>query len=288
MKERKLSTLIGLILSDGGISCSHNNAEIFFTNTSEKLIEIFTSISKELFGVEPKIRRKAGKFFQINLPSKSAANFLLSLINTGRKKRCNRTPICPKLKGMTNGSCIVCSPIKIRNDIFPLIKLPDFIKNDRQNKIEFLKIMFSCDGGIALFPRKGKGKLRIEREVFLACKHPLLREMVVDLLSSLGIQAKNDEKKNKVLIRDFENMKKFKDIVGFIDGVLVTKNSKTWRNFEKNKILDIAVKTFEMSKPLTLGLWSKFNSRQEIISFLKSLLTPHYSGTPVNGREVTN
>jgi hypothetical protein len=288
VKERRLSTLIGLILSDGGISFSHNNAEIFFTNTSEKLIEIFTSISKELFGVEPKIRRKAGKFFQINLPSKNAANFLLSLINTGRKKRCNRVPICPKLKGMTNGSCIVCSPIKIRNDIFPLIKLPDFIKNDRQNKIEFLKAMFSCDGGVALFPRRGKGKLRIEREVFLACKHPLLREMVIELLSSLGIQAKNDEKKNKVLIRDFENMRKFKDIIGFIDGVLVTRNSKTWRNFEKNKILDIALKTFEISKPLTTGLWSKFNSKQEIISFLKSLLTPHYSGTPVNGREVTN
>jgi hypothetical protein len=80
-------------------------------------------------------------------------------------------------------------------------------------------------------------------------------------------------------------MRKFKDIIGFIDGVLVTRNSKTWRNFEKNKILDIALKTFEMSKPLTTGLWSKFNSKQEIISFLKSLLTPHYSGNIV-GRSI--
>jgi hypothetical protein len=281
MNKRKLSTLIGFILSDGGISCTQGHTEIFFTNTSEKLIEIFNQLSMDLFGIQPKIRRKSGNFLQISIPSQDAASFLLKLTNTGRKKRCGRKPVCPKLKGMTNGSCLICSPIKIGNDLFPLVTLPNFIKNNRQNKIAFLRAIFSCDGGIALFPRIGGGKLRIEREVFLACKHPLLREMVIELLNSLVIQAKNDERKNKVLIRDFKNMKKFKDIIGFIDGVTITKNSKVWKNFEKNKILDLAIKTFEMSKPLTQGLWARFNSKQEIVSFLKSLLPPHYSGTPV-------
>jgi hypothetical protein len=66
--------------------------------------------------------------------------------------------------------------------------------------------------------------------------------MVIELLNSLGIQAKNDERKNKVLIRDFKNMKKFKDIIGFIDGVTITKNSKVWKNFEKTKFWILLLK----------------------------------------------
>ena len=69
---------------------------------------------------------------------------------------------------------------------------------------------------------------------------------------------------------------KFAKEIRFVNGVKVTKNSKNWCGFEKNQILDLAIKTFELRKKDL----EKFKTKEEVIDFLKSFLKrPSLSGS---------
>jgi len=269
MNKVRLARLLGFILTDGGISNRNGKPEVFFTTKDRVLAEIFIKDCKSLFKMTPKQRRNSN-FHDLRIISSDISKKIVNLIGSGRKKPCNHEPVCPLLQGKERE--IIHEHIKIGNEIFPVVKVPEFIKKDRKCIREFLKAVFTCDGGISLFPRVGHGKLRIERELFLACKNPTLRNEIENLLKLLDIKCVNSEKKGKILIRDCENIRKFQKLVSFIEGAKITKNSKFWQGIEKNEVLKLAVKTFGMSKPLSKGLWTKFESRNNLISFLRSML----------------
>jgi hypothetical protein len=69
-----------------------------------------------------------------------------------------------------------------------------------------------------------------------------------------------------VVLERKEDLIKFQKEVRFVDGVKVTKNG-IWSGMDKNNVLDILVKTFEIPQSFI----DKFSSKEEIINFLKTL-----------------
>ena len=74
--------------------------------------------------------------------------------------------------------------------------------------------------------------------------------------------------KRQVVLFKKQDIIKFRKEIGFIRGVKVTKDSKNWEGFEKNLILDLAIKTFELKKKDL----QEFKMKNEIALFLKSLI----------------
>jgi hypothetical protein len=63
-------------------------------------------------------------------------------------------------------------------------------------------------------------------------------------------------------------MIKFQKEIRFVDEVKISGKSKNWKGFEKNQILDLAIKTFKLKKKDL----QHFKTKEEVINFLKSLL----------------
>jgi hypothetical protein len=275
-KSNELAEFIGILISDGGISFGPSSKEIFFVGTSSELARRFSKLSNEIFGINPRrIFRKTRTFkdvYDLRIRSDKAISFILGLMNTCRTRPCHNTPSCPKLRNRSYQSCLECKPVDHFGKKYPMVKIPDFITMNKKYSRYFLRMVFTCDGGVSLYPRTGHGKLRIERELFLGCRHPLLRKEYVKLLSTFQIRSMDKPKKGKVLIRDLKNMRKFRKEIGFIPNVKATGDSKYWEGLEKNKFLGFAIRTSEMSKQLSPGLWTKFNSKNEILNHLKSKL----------------
>jgi hypothetical protein len=210
--------------------------------------------------------------FDLRINSKEVVSQILCIVNACRTKACHNTPSCPKLRKRNYQSCSKCKPIHHFGKKYPLIQIPDFITKDKECTRSFLRVVFSCDGGVSLYPRIGHNKLRIERELFVGCKHPLLRKQYVKLLKVFQIDPMNKPNKGKVLIRDLKNMKRFEEKIGFLPNVNATGDSKYWKGVEKNRMLKFAIETSKMSQPLSSGLWTNFDSKQDILNFLKSKL----------------
>ncbi|MGB9613344.1 MAG: hypothetical protein ACPL4K_04105, partial [Candidatus Margulisiibacteriota bacterium] len=83
------------------------------------------------------------------------------------------------------------------------------------------------------------------RTVFLACKHPQLRLDYLFLLHSLGIEARNVDKDNKIKIETEKDIRKFAKIIGFIKGVKISDHSKFWRRYEKQQVLEMMVSSYD-------------------------------------------
>src|SRR3989338_10083657 len=137
--------------------------------------------------------------------------------------------------------------LRYKNGKLPKTHLPieELIRHDVVK--EFLQSAFSCDGGVSLYVARRKTKKDeakwLIRGVYLACAHPKLRKEYITLLQSLGITA-CDAGDGKVKIRDKENMKKFYQKVGFIDGVHITHTSRFWPNIEKQKLLEKVIDSY--------------------------------------------
>ena len=183
MNKKSLSRLLGFLLSDGGISNS-KIPEIFFVTTDKALATHFVTTVEELFEIKIKRRKRKNKrVTDLRISSKEIVIFINQLVGSTRTKACNHYPICPVLQNKNIG--LEHSHIKIGKNVYSVIKLPKFILNNKENAREFLRAMFSCDGGVSLYPRKGNEKLRVEREVFLGCRHPLLRDQIQKILKEV-------------------------------------------------------------------------------------------------------
>jgi len=139
------------------------------------------------------------------------------------------------------------------NEIFPPTKLP--IKHlIGANKVSsFLKAAFSCDGGVNLY--KGRYKLRdgyefLIRNVYLSCHHPQLQLDYDKLLKFLDIKSKILPKDNRIIIQGREQLQKFRDKVGFLEGVKITQHSAYWQGWAKNKVLNLAVSSYGNSRKI--------------------------------------
>lgn len=223
--------LLGILYTDGCLSKkSKNSWRFYLSNTSYKIIQIFKNCMIVFFGLDNKRVRISEKningkpFYKAVVDSAICGEFLNSRYGTFRTL------------AFKNGD---------GKEIYPPTKLPFGKYSDHQIISRFLKTAFSCDGGINLYVAKSKfGYKFLIRNAYIACKHPQLQVDYLELLKVLGIKSKIIEKDGKILIQGRNELNKFKEKIGFIKGVRITQNSAFWQGFEKSKVLDLALDSY--------------------------------------------
>lgn len=237
-----LGIVIGLLLTDGCVRT--NKWKITFTNKSEALQNFFKDKFTTVFGSTNfiEIPRQNG-VTNIEINSKQIVTCLLNFTPTFRTRQ-------------------------FKDGTFPPAKIPEFFKELSQEDIrKILQAMFSADGTVVVSIKwdKRKKKWTLSRKIKLASKHPKLKEQIADLLKKLGFHPVIHSE--GVVLQRKGDLIKFREKIRFIDEVKVTKN-KIWGGFNKNDILDLLVKTFNIKQ----NEIDKFKSKEEIINFLKSLM----------------
>lgn len=247
--SKNLASLLAILFTDASVSPKKKNSwRIYFLNSSEKLIQIFRDCIVDVFGLDRERVRigKKDEFYVAVVNSKEIGNHLVSRFGTFRT-------------------------LKYKNGELPEARLPVDQLIASNVVSEFLKVAFSCDGGLCFYPahRGGtRGGTRwLIRTVFLACHHTQLREDYMSLLRSLGIRARNVMADGKIKIEDERNIRKFQELIGFVEGVGVTKHSKFWREYEKQNLLDLMITSYV--NPSRIYNLSKFNRDKDIVRPLR-------------------
>lgn len=241
-----LGILIGLLITDGCVTWSGGSWRITFTGKSKELHKIFKEKVNKLFGINKftEIIDKLG-VLSTSFRNKKIAEFLHKEIPTFRTK-------------------------PFGNGELPPTRLPTFFKELSSKELaEILKVMFSADGSAVLGVKWHKTKARwvFTRRISFASVHPTIREQVAELLrEKFGMNPKIWKK--EIVLDEKNDIFRFQKEIGFVDGVKISRKSKNWIGFEKNKILELIVKTFQLRKKDL----EKFSNKEEIINFLKTLL----------------
>jgi hypothetical protein len=244
-----LGILVGLLLTDGSLSQKGNGYAIELSGKAEKLHAIFKAKMKRVFGVRDFTEMCDSRYPEIKrtiVAEKTVSKRLLSVMPTYRTRQ------------FEDGS-------------FPVASLPEFIfKLPNAELAKVLQVMFSCDGCISLWVVWNKRwKLwEIKKWIKYACKHPTIREQVYRLLVKLGYQPVVREQNDEILLTKKFDIIKFSREIRFVDEVKVTKDSRNWEGFEKNTILDFAVKSYQIRQPKL----KTFRTREALINFMKSTL----------------
>lgn len=238
-----LGILIGLLLTDGWVN---PKGVIGIANKSEALLTLFKNKVRSLFQRDNfcEFIDKRTNVKTIELNSVEVVRLLLN--------------VCPTFR-----------TIPFSDGTLPKTRLPTFVLEFKEDQIrEILKIMFSADGAICLGVKWNKAEKRwkFTRKVTLTCWNLTLKEDIGKLLSSLGIKFKISN--TDIIIERNMEILKFTKFVSFLDGVKISRKSKNWEGFEKNRILELAVKTFDLKKKDL----QKFRTKEEVINFLKSLV----------------
>jgi hypothetical protein len=107
-----------------------------------------------------------------------------------------------------------------------------------------LQTAFSCDGGVNLYvARRGTTKWLI-RNVYLACKHPVLIFQYAALLVRLGIKCRVNLGDWRVLIQGREPIDRFARLVSFLPGSVIGANSPFWHSRTKSDVLDLLLESY--------------------------------------------
>ena len=224
--NKTTATLIGLIFTDGCLSPKGVNSwRFYFSNKSQRLVSIFKESMIDVLKLPAervRLDMTADGLYRAIVDSKEAGQLFTERFGTFRT-------------------------LRYENGELPKTQLP-IEELIRHNVVkEFLQAAFSCDGGVSLYVGHG-GKLNgrtkwLVRGVYLACAHAPLRTQYIALLKSCGIIAR-DAGDGKVKITNKENIEKFYQNVGFIDGVHITHTSRFWPNVEKQKLLERLVDSY--------------------------------------------
>lgn len=223
--------LLGILYTDGCLSKKSKNCWRFYlSSTSFEIISTFKECMMKVFGLDNRRVRISQKivngrpFYKAVVDSAYCGGILTTKYGTFRT-------------------------LAFKNEdgikIFPPTKLP--ITRLMKNGVlsQFLKAAFSCDGGVNLYAAKSKiGYRFLIRNVYLACHHPRLQLDYQKLLSFLDIESKIIPNDKKILIQGRVDLQKFKEKVGFLDGVKITQHSAFWQGWEKNKVLDLALSSY--------------------------------------------
>ena len=243
MKEEVLASTIGLLLTDGGISVwGKKQLEVFLTSNSQALRNLFEKNIKQLFP-ERKLKFQTinGKTVKkIRICDKEVGRKLLEFSPTFRTRRCDVFPTCPRLRGLPQrGVCRECKPI----NGFPPVKIPEFIKEGSiELKRTILRVAMSCDGGIEFHEIVQKRRRNLQRRLFLRCHNPNLLQEWEKIFNDCGFKV--TKTKNEIRITGKDQLKKFRNEIGFIEGVKVMR-SKNWRGIDKNQLLDLVINSFD-------------------------------------------
>ncbi|GIW69812.1 MAG: hypothetical protein KatS3mg101_0559 [Patescibacteria group bacterium] len=222
--DESLSKLLGMLYTDGCVSPRHKSSwRIYFSSSSFTLIREFRRNIRSVFGLDLKrvrISKVGNRLWKAVVDSGEIGSFLVDTFGTFRTLNfCNG--------GVTDA------------------KLPISYLERGRTAVPFLRSAFSCDGGVCFYAANtNKGRFLI-RNVFLACSHDGLRRDYHHLLKMLGISSLNDCCDKKVKITGRGNIIAFRDVIGFIAGVRVTKHSKCWCNTQKNEVLKALIESYD-------------------------------------------
>lgn len=227
----KEATLLGILYTDGCLSKKGKRSWRFFLgNTSYEIIHAFKESMLGIFNLKEERVRIYEKivnnkpYYKAVVDSKDCGQYLTDKYGTFR------TLAYKDSKG---------------NKTYPTTKLP-FSENTSTSILStFLKTAFSCDGGINLYPAKSKQGYRfLIRNAYIACHHPQLQIDYQNLLKILNVNSKIILNDNKVLIQGRVDLERFKQKVGFLNGVNITQHSIYWNGWEKNKVLQMALNSY--------------------------------------------
>lgn len=225
--DKNLAMLLGFLFTDGCVSPKWKNSwRIYFSSKSEVLLSLFQGCIIQTFYLDVKrvlVGKTSNGFLKAVVNSKEIGNWLFTKYGRFRT-------------------------LKFEDGRLPKATLPvEELVLSNCTKY-FLSIAFSCDGGISFYPARHKTKHGekkfLIRTVFLSCSHPKLRSDYVTLLKFLGIRVRNVSGDNKIKIETRENIEKFYQRIGFLDGVEVTHHSKFWRGYTKQHLLELLVSSY--------------------------------------------
>ena len=242
MNKESLGILIGLLLTDG---CVSGERFLIFHNKSEVMHREFRKHINQLFGVvhfTERLELNGTKRTQVTSKKIVSRLFELSKMTTFRKKQ------------FDDGG-------------FPETKLPIFIKNlSRSSMSKFLQTIFSADGSISVSARwhKRNNSWEIRRRIELTCKNPYLRKDFFELIKNFGFSPRVSNE--NITMERKSDILRFANAVRFVPNVKIGGDSRYWTGFEKNQILDLALKTFEFGKQNL----ESFGAKEDVMKFLKS------------------
>lgn len=223
------ATLLGILYTDGCLSKKGKNCWRFYvSNTSWQIIQAFKDSMMELFDLpESRVRISQEQvnskpFYRAVVDSSEIGWELTRKYGTFRTQEYSRSE---------NGS------------VYPAARLPLLQEVDLNLVARFLKVAFSCDGGVNLYVARSK-YLFLIRNAYLACKHPTLRLDYQVLLSKMGVKVKIIKDDRRLLIQGRENLERFAERIGFLEGVRVTQKSTFWQDWEKNRVLRLALASY--------------------------------------------
>lgn len=246
LKNWELAILLGILFTDGCVSPKGKQSwRLYLASTSDVLIHLFSDCVTSVFSIDQS-RVRVGctpdKLHKVVVDSKEIGSWLVSMFGTFRTLR------------YPDGS-------------LPRAKLPVLWLIESKLAEHFLQTAFSCDGGVSLYPayRKGSqgGTQWLIRTVFLSCAHPKLRVDYLELLEFVGIRAREVPKDGKIKIENKVDIRLFAERIGFTPGVCVAGDSKFWRGYEKNEVLNLILNSY--GQPSAIYRLPKFNGANDIV-----------------------
>lgn len=217
-REVLLSRLIGLLLTDGGLSqISGKRWRIHFTSSSEEFIAEFGNLVKELFNLKTAKDFRNGAWKAQAWISQKAKDELTRYSPSYRTLQ---------IKGKETEA-----------------KIPDFILRNESLGKEFLRYAFTGDGTVTICIGKAKYGFKLDRCVKLSCKHPNLRKQYIELLQNLGFKPRAS--KREIVLRKPENIVRFAREIGFVEGVKISGNG-LWKGITKAELLRFAANSYNL------------------------------------------
>ena len=210
--DEKLSSLIGLLLSDGSVYYDKSKRTycIQFTNKFELMRTRFKVLMNQLFGITNFKENYCKGAISVRIFSTKVAEFLFHFSKSYRTLHYNTVPIS-----------------------FPPCKVSEEIKSSKILAAAFLKSYASCDGCIYFNPKYSI------RYVEISCYHPQLRKDLADCFKILEIKCRVTE--NSIIVSSREDLNKFYNFVGFLDESLISKTTSRDFGMSKMKKLEIAL-----------------------------------------------
>jgi hypothetical protein len=240
MTQEAEASLIGILLTDGCVSPKGTSWRVIVSNNSRAIVDRFEETTAICF--EKSIRRAVrGKLHVGVLDSKEVGQRLIDRYGTFRTESCQAHQGCPYLRGGPK-PCRHCDPVLHDGIAYPPATLPDFSSDSEA--IAFLQSAFSCDGGVNLYVARRARVRWLIRNVYLACKHPVLIFQYASLLTRLGIKARVLPSDWRVMVQGREPISRYANMIGFLPGAIIGANSPFWHGRTKADVLALLLESY--------------------------------------------
>ena len=240
MTQEAEARLVGILFTDGCVSPKGNSWRVIVSNNSPAVVEAFEEAVAACFGL-PIRRTVRGKLHVGVLDSQEVGRLLIERYGTFRTESCQSHQGCPYLRGGSK-PCRQCSPVEFDGTSYPPASLPIF-SSDAEVAV-FLQSAFSCDGSVNLYLAY-RGRISwLIRNVYLACKHPILIFQYASLLGRLGIEARVNQADWRVMIQGRNPIQRFADLVGFLSNAIIGANSPFWHGRCKSEVLNLLLESY--------------------------------------------